>query len=238
MKRNSSTFYCFSPPVMMATFAIEIILLLYILIRYKMNPVTRLVGGLLALLAIFQYAEFHVCESIGTTDFYSRLGFVAITFLPPVGLHLVTKLARKESPRLVGTAYGTGILFAMTFAFSPSAFNSYACAGNYAVFHLMPGLGGLYWVYYFSWIFIGIGMCLKFGRKAEKRMRHTLALQATGYLSFILPTAIVNFLNPTTMEGLPSIMCGFAVLYALMLGFGIAPRVLKQKNSGRLFSFK
>ena len=54
--------YCFSPPVMIATFVIEVSLAIYTLWRYKLNPVTRLTVALLVCLAIFQLAEYNVCE--------------------------------------------------------------------------------------------------------------------------------------------------------------------------------
>lgn len=72
-------------------------------------------------------------------------------------------------------------------------------------------------------------MCLYFGVKGTQKVREALALQAFGLLSFVLPTGIVNALHPETIHGIPSIMCGFAVIYALVLVFGITPRILKQK---------
>lgn len=54
--------YCFSPPVMLATLAIELVLALYTFWRYKLNAVTRIVMALLICLALFQWAEYNVCE--------------------------------------------------------------------------------------------------------------------------------------------------------------------------------
>lgn len=237
MKKQNNTFYCFSPAVMLATFAIEIILFAYVLVRYRMNVIARLIAGALLLLAVFQFAEYHVCESIGVANFYSRLGYAAITMLPSVGIHIVTKIAGRESKKLVGAAYATGIMFVLAFTLSPTVFNSYECASNYAVFHLESSAARLYWLYYFGWLTAGIALCLKFRKGASRLKREALNMQAFGYLSFILPTGAVNLVNPATMDGIPSIMCGFAVIYALILAFGIAPRVLKQKPA-REFSIR
>ena len=49
----------------------------------------------------------------------------------------------------------------------------------------------------------------------------------SGYVAFILPTTIVNIVNPSTIEGIPSIMCGFAVLMAIVLIGFVAPRTLE-----------
>jgi Na+-driven multidrug efflux pump len=85
--------------------------------------------------------------------------------------------------------------------------------------------------YYYFWLFVGIGMALYFSLHGLQRIREALILQVFGYLTFILPTAIVNTLNPKTISGIPSIMCGFAVLYALILVFGIVPRTLTPKSA-------
>jgi hypothetical protein len=213
---------------MIATFAIEVALLAYVIIRYKMNSLARIVSATLILLATFQFAEFHVCESIGTSSFYSRLGFIAITFLPPVGIHLVNKIAGRPAKAWIAGAYASGTAMALGFGLSMASFTSYECAGNYAVFQLADNVGGIFFGYYYFWMLAGIIMCLKYSLDAAKNTRRALIYQTFGYLSFILPTGIVNALNPTTISGIPSIMCGFAVLYALVLTFGIAPVILKR----------
>lgn len=215
---------------MIATFLIEIGLLLYVVIRYKMNPLTRLIAAILLCLAVFQFAEFNVCENNAYLgNFYSRIGFIAITLLPPLGIHLVQTIAKRGSSVIRALAWASGIGFAVVFGFSATAFESFACGGNYAVFQLSPGLGGLYFAYYYLWLFIGIGLSLRYSLTANKKIREALILQVVGYLIFILPTSIVNAVHPPSIEAIPSVMCGFAVLYAFILVLGIAPRVLSKK---------
>lgn len=229
-KRKRNTFFCFSPPVMIATFAIEIGLLLYVLIRYRMTPLTRIVAATLFCLALFQFAEFNVCEGeAGLHEIYSRIGFVAITLLPPLGIHLVQTIAGRGSKYLPWVAYGTGILFAAVFTLNSAAFQGHACAGNYAVFQIADGLGGLYFGYYYFWLLVGICLALYYAASADKRTREALLLQTFGYLSFILPTGMVNAVNPSSIRAIPSIMCGFAVIYAVILAVFIVPRILKRK---------
>ena len=50
-----------------------------------------------------------------------------------------------------------------------------------------------------------------------------------GYLVFLIPTATVNYIKPETRAGIPSIMCGFAVFFALILAFKILPLAAKKK---------
>lgn len=215
---------------MVATCIIEVALLIYTVIRYKMTILTRLTAAALALLALFQLSEFHVCRSGGGAGAWSRIGFVAITLLPPLGIHIIQNISGRGWRALMWAAYASGAVFAGVLGFSKAAFESHVCAGNYAIFQLAPRLGGFYFQYYYLWLFVGIAMSLYFSTKARRLIREALVLQAVGFLIFILPTGIVNDLNPSTISGVPSIMCGFAVLYAFVLVFAIVPRALKDQK--------
>ena len=231
-KPKSETFYCFSPPVMIATFVIETVLCVYTVARYRMTSLGRLIGAALACLALFQFAEYHVCGPGLASAGWSRVGYVAITLLPALGLHIVTEIAGRGGAArwLLTVVYATSITFALTFGLNPTMFEGHVCAGNYAVFQLSSPMGGVYFAYYYFWLFIGVALAWYYSGKASAAVRKALYLQIAGYLSFILPTGIVNALNPQTLEGLPSIMCGFAVTYALILVFGIAPLTLKRRG--------
>lgn len=214
-------FFCFSPPVMLATFVVEIGLLLYTLLRYKFGTITRLAAALLFFLAIFQLAEYMSC---GSTDYimWSKIGFVAITALPPLCIHMIMKLAGKNKPLILWGSYLAGALFALVFLI-PGAFVNHQCAGNYVIFKLTNGLSDAYFVYYYGLLFMGIGLCLQYAVHASVQVRKALNYQILGYLAFLLPTATVNIAQPETTAAIPSIMCGFAVLYALIIVFGILP---------------
>jgi hypothetical protein len=226
MKLRKSGLSCFSPQVMAATFVIEAGLLLYTVIRYKLNKNTRLIALALLLLATFQLAEFGICgKNVQDTLLWSRIGYVAITLLPPLGLHIIYRIINKRADWLLGAAYGTALFFVFMFGFSNSAFAAQICTSNYAIFHLIPPLGGFFFAYYYGWLFTGIGLSLYYYKTAKKPAQTALFYQAIGYLSFLIPTGVINMINPETMNGIPSIMCGFAVLYALILTFGILPKI-------------
>ena len=213
---------------MIATCIIEVSLLLYTLFRYKMNTVVRLAVATLGLLALFQLSEFTVCGATQwSANLWSRVGYIAITLLPPLGIHLIHVLSGRGPVWLVRLAYLTGIAFALIFGLMPTAFQDHICAGNYAIFQLKPGLGGLYFGYYYSWLILGICQALLFAATAKVNVRKALLYQVCGWLSFLLPTGIVNALNPQTIAGIPSVMCGFAVIYAIVLVFGILPMANK-----------
>ena len=215
---------------MVLTCGIEVVLLIYTVIRYKMTAITRLTATTLALLALFQLCEFHVCRSGWVAGTWSRIGFIAITMLPPLGIHIIQNMSKRGWQGLTWVGYIAGATFAGVFGFSKDAFVGHVCAGNYAIFQLAPRLGGFYFGYYYLWLFVGIGLSLYFSVKARMLIRQALILQATGFLVFILPTGIVNDLNPQTISGIPSIMCGFAVLYALILVFAILPRIFEDQK--------
>jgi hypothetical protein len=229
---------CFSPPVMLATLIIETLLAIYTVWRYKMTPLTRLVVITLLALASFQLAEYFVCTGYGLhAEQWSRLGFVMIAALPPLGLHIMHVLADKPRRRLVAVAYATMIGFMVFFLTYHTAFIGHECTGNYVIFQLGPKMGGWYYVYYFGWLAAGIGLGAKWANQlmkqtgqAARRRLATVRAMIIGYLVFLLPVALANAVKPQTRRGIPSIICGFAVLLALILVLYILPRADQLKR--------
>lgn len=232
-------FYCFSPPVMLATFFIEICLLLYALVRYKLSIVSRLAIALLFFLALFQLAEFSVCGGFGVSvNTWSRVGFIAITFLPPLGLHMLQVITARGWRALKWIAYFNAFIWIGMFAFSQRTFANHICAGNYVIFQLNPSLDRYYYFYYYGWLLITMGMAIYFAAMSKKIIREVCLLIFAGYAIFLLPTTVVNTLDPETTNGVPSIMCGFAVLFAFVIVFGILPRSGSKKLTNHKNSLK
>lgn len=214
---------------MIATMLTEIILFMYTLVRYKMNSRVRLGATILLFLAIFQLAEYNVCGGMGASAAtWSRIGFIAITILPPLGIHLVRTIAGKGWKSVIWLAYASAAVWVFLFAFGERAFSGHVCAGNYVIFQLKPSLGFWYFTYYYGWLLLTILMCVSFVGSAKKPIRDALLLQTFGYLVFLLPTTVFNTVKPSTVSGIPSIMCGFAVLYALILVVGVLPTADKK----------
>jgi hypothetical protein len=224
---KSNTLYCFSPPVMLATFIIEIACVIYVVAKYKLNPITRLATLLLVGLATFQLAEYNVCVGSWGVDSldWARIGYVAITFLPPLGLHLATRIAGKKQPWLTGAAYLSGLFFAVVFLFVGQGLTSQQCLGNYVIFSIAPWAVWPYFAYYYGWLLVTIGYCVAAGSRLKKQ-NHKIALYALalGYAAFIVPTTVANIIEPSTIAGIPSVMCGFAVIMALILTGFVVPK--------------
>lgn len=222
---------------MLATFAIEIILAIYTLWRYKMNVLTRLAVAMLVALAIFQLCEYHVCGGFGLrAREWSRIGYIAITLLPPMGLHMVHVLAGKPKRRLVLAAYATMVVAVGYFLIDRTAFKGYACTGNYNIFQLGMRPAIIYAVYYYGWLLAVIGLSIRWaaelkrvGKKGANRLGAVRGL-IIGYLVFLVPTALASTVKPETRRGIPSIMCGFAVLFAFILVFYILPELATRRT--------
>lgn len=216
---------------MIATFTIESLLFIYTVARYRMTPLGRIIGASLACLAIFQFAEYHVCGLSTMPASWSRVGYVAITLLPALGIHLVQEIAGKSSRLLQGAAYASSLTFAGVFGLNGTIFQGHVCGGNYAIFQMASPMGGIYFTYYYFWLFVGMALAWYYALSASRNIRKALLLQMFGYVSFVLPTSIVNAVSPQTLSGVPSIMCGFAVTYALILVFMIVPLVLSRRST-------
>lgn len=225
MQKYKSGIFCFSPPVMLATFILEVSLALYTLWRYKWNNITRLVVVMLVFLATFQLAEYMVCQATNAEPLlWSRIGYVAITLLPPLGIHLAYELAGvKKSPVLI-VAYASAALFVLFFAFVAGALGAQACLGNYVIFETAPGSHWLYAIYYYGWLLAGMALCAKYIKTLKNKAKaKPLVALVVGYSAFLIPTTLANIIDPSTIAGIPSIMCGFAVLLALVLVLRIMP---------------
>ncbi len=228
--------YCFSPPVMMATFIIEVVFAIYIIYRYKLTPITRLAVGILLGLAVFQLAEYNVCEGAWGVDSltWARVGHVAITLLPPLGFHLATRLAGQKQPWLVGSAYAAAAVFSAIFLFVGPGMQSQLCLGNYVIFKIAPWAVIPYAMYYYGLLMLGVAYAWQSAKNlTEVKRKRSLYALAVGYLAFIVPTTAANVIDPSTIAGIPSIMCGFAVILAVIIGTVVLPCYYQETETDR-----
>ncbi len=236
MRFESGKLYCFSPPVMLATFAIELVLALYVLIRYKLNKTTRLVAALMVCLAIFQIAEYMVCEgALGISSLeWARLGYVAITLLPPLGLHLGMRIAGVNHKKLVMSSYGMALIFSLIFIAAGQGVSSHVCYGNYVIFEIANWALYPFAAYYSGWVVIGTVLAWRAARATRVHLRRrALYGLILGYMAFILPTTVANIVDPRTIAAIPSIMCGFAILLALILVTWVMPDIAKAESNNK-----
>jgi hypothetical protein len=222
---------------MLATLTTEAALAIYTVWRYKMTTASRLITTIFVALGAFQLSEYFVCTGYGLrAEQWSRVGFVMITLLPPLGLHLMHVLAKKPRRRLVALSYATMAGYIGVFSFYHAAFNGHQCTGNYVIFQIGARLGGFYSLYYFGWLAIGIGLGVRWANQlmekgaSFKKQLETVRGLIVGYLVFLVPVALANTVKPQTRRGIPSIMCGFAVILAFILAAYVLPRAGQLKH--------
>ena len=227
--------YCFSPPVMLATFIIEISLAVYVVWRYGLTAVTKVAVLILLCLAAFQLAEFNVCEGAwGLSSIqWAKLGYVAITLLPPLGVHLIANISGDTRRWPVWTAYGLGAAFIAYFLIATNSIQAEACLGNYVIFEQGHGTGQLFGLYYYGLLLAAVGYAVYRAKlpKTNKNIKKSLYALVVGYSAFIIPTTAVNIIDPSTIAGIPSIMCGFAVILAVVLAGAVIPLAVNGKKS-------
>lgn len=224
MLQQKNTFYCFTPEVMLATLVIEIILAVYTFARYRMTSFGVVASAILLLLAIFQIAEYQVCTGDASQLFWARVGMIAITLLPALGLNLIFLV--NNTTHLLKVVYIVAVVSVVFFGFSPFAITDSVCGGNYVIFKSdLHQFFKIYTLYYFALLFTGIWHIYEqiLNNSHDKRKKEVLYWLFFGYISFILPTAIVYGLYESTLQGMISIMCGFAVIFALILALRVVP---------------
>lgn len=213
---------------MLATFIIEISLALYTVWRYGLTVVTRVVVAVLVCLAVFQLAEYNVCEGAWGIDSagWARVGYVAITLLPPLGVHLIARLSGDTRRWPLVASYGAGLLFIGYFLLATGGITAGACLGNYVIFEQGHNTGYIYGLYYYGLLIATIAYAAIRSSGVKAHIRRALHALIVGYVLFMVPTTVVNIIDPTTMAGIPSIMCGFAVSLALVLAFAVLPSAM------------
>lgn len=231
MNKKKNVLYCFSPPVMVLTFLFEIAGAVYILLRYKRSRVTFLSIAIMICLAIFQLAEYFVCA--GSLFDWAKVGFIAITLLPPLGLHLAASIVsiKRGIPSYVFISYMTALCFISFFVLYDNAITAQICGGNYIIFGMTNMTAWVYGVYYYGWLVIATAMCLLWSRQIkDKNKQKSLNWLCIGYSTFLIPTTTVNIADPNTIKAIPSIMCGFAVLLAFIIIIKVLPPVAVKRN--------
>lgn len=222
---SHTTLYCFSPPVMLATLIIELGLAAYALWRYKMAVVSRIIMGILACLAVFQLAEFFVCGGYGfSADTWSVVGYVAITLLPPLAVHLVSVITKGAYRAAVWGGYAAAAIIIGHILLTPGASQA-VCGGNYVIFSLQGLWSFIFGAYYHGLIFLSLVMAIRWWHRGNRVSQEALRWYVLGVLSFLAPVAVVITIIPAAANGIPSIMCGFAILFALILALRILPLV-------------
>jgi hypothetical protein len=218
---------------MIATFAIELCLAIYIALRYPSTIFRTVILTLLFCLASFQLAEYQVCMGeVSHALAWTKLGLVGISILPALGMHVIGMVTRHSF--LIPTSYGIALLYALTFLFWPGATGPAECLGNYVILNIQPGpISMIYNTYYLFFLTLAIlELTLRLAKPGRQKSRgysrHLITLTLIAYVSFTLPMAIVAVLSASLLRAAPSIMCGFALFMALIVTLLVVPQHAKE----------
>ena len=196
-------------------FLVELAMLVIMLINNRHHPFFWTICVIMVLLQVYQLIEFLICQGI-SVNITGRLAFTAISFLPPTGYYLSAKMVGwKHKDYLFW--FGIGIAFSLFFILSPVSIVLVDCNPFYAVY-AYP-LGDYYGIFYFANIFLAIALiAVKMKKKQDPNVRSKSWWTILGYLSFLIPMGLfVFFINVPFGTAVPSIMCKYAIVVAILL---------------------
>jgi len=220
---------CFAPYVSLATFVIEFLLALFFLLKDPRDNLNRIIALMSFLLGVYQLNEFLICTT--GAGVFANLAFATTAILPALAITLVLTLFRKRI-RFYWHAliYAPAVFFIIMFAFSVQLNAFTICM---SVFIQYPWLGVLsqffglyYWIYLVAAVVLFFAVSLRPISIYEKRMAY---LGMLGILIFTVPTYIFLIFLPALKVQTPSILCEFALLFAIELLF-----VLRYKEKHKL----
>ena len=226
-RKKSETLYCFSPLVTLLTGALELACVLYAFATYRATPFGRTATLLVFLLAIFQFSEYAICSG-GSIALWNKIGYAAIALLPATGVHLTELVTKKTF--WTPLSYAAGIAVALLILIPGGAFITTYCTGTFVLFELDAFPSSVLGIYYFLFLLTPMAkLAVHLVRKQKNA--HLILWMFLGYLSFLVPTLTVTLLFASSQSGIPSIMCGFAVLLACIVIFKILPLYHKKKSA-------
>ena len=208
---------CFTPAVSFLTFAIEWVMAGWVLSRDHKNKVNQLSAVILIFLGLYQFTEFMMC-SAGNEFFWGKMGFLAYTALPALGFHWV--FALKKSKRTIWPVYLIPGAF-IVYAIWASKFIESAECGRFFVktLHNWVLIGEIPYFIYYTLFIVWSGIILINWILKEKNhdRRNLYLLGLIGMLLFTFPTFLVLLVFPMFHLMFPSVLCHFAILYALAI---------------------
>ena len=211
----------YSPILGMATAAFEVVVAVWALSGPGRKDIVRITSAILLLLAGYQMTEVLICAADPSYGFLPRLAFIDVTWLPPLGILLCSRLFAPRSRFVTGAAYAMlaaagGIM--IWIAADPGFVSASVCSTVFARYsHAMPrfqAYAGFYWIG-----LLGMVGFSAFGARAvrDANGRRLLVELRTGSVGFIVPSLITTWFVPTASGALPSIMCHFALVLAIFL---------------------
>jgi hypothetical protein len=149
--------------------------------------------------------------------------------LPAIVLHGIAHVTRRNW-WWVRVGYAIAGAFTVILIALPDVVTPGTCTGRYVVFTVHSLFGYAYAVYYYGGL-LGCGALLL--RAIRRRMAPLPLLRwmLIAYATFVAPTALLTMIVAATRDAVPSVMCGFAVLFAALLVFRVLPLEAKRRRA-------
>jgi hypothetical protein len=177
-------------------------------------------GVILLLLAGYQVSETIACSMAGGAP-AARIGFLDILWLPALGVFLVLKLSNLPEKTVIAAAsmiFAAAAAMAVWILLEPNFVNVSVCRVVFAKYTAARPVYlafGIYYQFGLASMLIGSAAVMA-GLEDGVRRRH-LADILMGTLCFVLPSLLIEISVPGTDGAMPSIMCHFALIFALFL---------------------
>jgi hypothetical protein len=209
----------YSPILSLVTAAVEVAAGVWALRSPGRAAVRWPVAALQFVLAGYQLAEVFICAHPEDT-LLARLAFVDVVWLPPMALTLLLTLSGGAGLARVGvrTAWGAAAGLAAWMAVDRSFVVGTVCQVVLATYeHGTPfhHLFGAFYELCLGGIVFGAAFALP--RVADAIDRAHISDLQIGVLSFMVPAMLTQIVWDELDPSLPSIMCHYALLFAIML---------------------
>jgi hypothetical protein len=207
---------------------IEIVLLINLLIFWEKNRFNIIAIVMIAVLAGYQSLEFLMCQMGYQNSVFPYLAYIDISFLPPLNLLLVLTLTGSLNNltrilnRLKYLIFLPVISFTIYYTLVISQFKVTSCAVLYATYHYPSGeLFGFF--YYLPILLSIILLIIKIKKEDDHKLKLIMKLLLTGAIFISLPVVLGFILmfagSYQLISAIESIMCKFAVVYAVLIGY-------------------
>ena len=211
----------YSPILSLITALFEISVAIWALLGPGRKKIIYNIVAILILLAIYQILEVIICSNPDNYIFLSRLAFMVIIWLPPICVLLIAHLY--PTKKLIIHWYSRfqfilSLLIIIWIFFKKEFVSETVCSVIFAHYsNPMPVYliyAGLYQFGLFSILFLssyGVIVC------KDHNQRLLLGQILLGSMAFIIPAMITVIAISSTNGALPSVMCHYALFFALFL---------------------
>lgn len=216
----------YSPILAIGTAVFEFTVAVWALRGPGRKPIIRTTSAILLLLAAYQIVEVLVCSRAPMVGFMPQMAFIVVTWLPPLGLLLIAQLSPSQSQLNYAISYfmlAVALSLVIWIALDERFVTDSVCNVVYAKYsNPTPRLQVYSWFYWLGLLGMVVLPALGVRNSNDPDQQRLLRFVLIGSLGFIVPGVIVTHFVAPAQGALPSIMCHFALVFAIFLARLIA----------------